>query len=63
VGVYDKQALVLVNYSEHKADALLELESKIKQSVLDKYGVFLEREPVKLPAVDAMASVVEGGIQ
>ncbi|SBS37640.1 UDP-N-acetylenolpyruvoylglucosamine reductase [Marinomonas spartinae] len=63
VGVYDKQALVLVNYSEHKADALLELESKIKQSVLDKYGVFLEREPVKLPAVDAMASIVEGGIQ
>lgn len=63
VGVYDKQALVLVNYSEHKADALLELEYLIKQSVLEKYGVFLEREPVKLPAADPMMSVSEGGIR
>lgn len=49
VGVYDKQALVLVNYSEHKADALLALEALIKQSVNERYGVLLEREPVQLP--------------
>ncbi|WP_262368484.1 UDP-N-acetylmuramate dehydrogenase [Marinomonas sp. IMCC 4694] len=49
VGVYDKQALVLVNYSEHKADALLALEALIKQSVYERYGVLLEREPVQLP--------------
>ncbi|PYF84777.1 MULTISPECIES: UDP-N-acetylmuramate dehydrogenase [Marinomonas] len=51
VGVYEKQALVLVNYSENDASALLELEDKIKQSVYEKYGVSLEREPVQLPVV------------
>jgi UDP-N-acetylmuramate dehydrogenase len=49
VGVYEKQALVLVNHSETNATALLELEAQIKQSVYDKYGVQLEREPVQLP--------------
>lgn len=49
VGVYDKQALVLVNYSAQSADALLALETEIKQSILERYGVELEREPVKLP--------------
>lgn len=51
VGVYDKQALVLVNYSEQNAVALLALESLIKQSVFERYGVYLEREPVELPTV------------
>lgn len=49
VGVYEKQALVLVNHSETNAAALLELEAKIKRSVLEMYGVELEREPVQLP--------------
>jgi len=49
VGVYDKQALVLVNYSEDSAEPLLALETQIKQSILDVYGVELEREPVQLP--------------
>jgi UDP-N-acetylmuramate dehydrogenase len=49
VGVYDKQALVLVNYSETSAEPLLTLETQIKHSVLDLYGVALEREPVELP--------------
>jgi UDP-N-acetylmuramate dehydrogenase len=49
VGVYDKQALVLVNYTETTAKALLELEVKIKSAVFDRYGVELEREPVQLP--------------
>jgi|TARA_R110001599_G_scaffold6656_3_gene32844 UDP-N-acetylmuramate dehydrogenase len=49
VGVYEKQALVLVNYSEENAEPLLELEAKIKQSIFELYGVELEREPVQLP--------------
>ncbi|NVK75200.1 MAG: UDP-N-acetylmuramate dehydrogenase [Oceanospirillaceae bacterium] len=49
VGVYDKQALVLVNHSENKAVPLLELEAQIKQSIWNRYGVKLEREPVQLP--------------
>lgn len=53
VGVYDKQALVLVNYSEESAKPLLTLETQIKQSVLDLYGVELEREPVQLPVLEA----------
>lgn len=52
VGVYDKQALVLVNYSEENAIALLALEAQIKQSVIDLYGVELEREPVQLPVLN-----------
>lgn len=48
VGVYEKQALVLVNYSDVLADGLLELESEIKASVKDMFGVELEREPVLL---------------
>ncbi|MCV2402739.1 UDP-N-acetylmuramate dehydrogenase [Marinomonas sp. C2222] len=49
VGVYPKQALVLVNYSESSANALLALEEKVKHAVFEKYGVELEREPVELP--------------
>lgn len=49
VGVYDKQALVLVNYSETQSLPLLELEAQIKESVFNHYGVMLEREPVALP--------------
>ncbi|MBR7888508.1 UDP-N-acetylmuramate dehydrogenase [Marinomonas sp. A79] len=49
VGVYDKQALVLVNYSDISAAGLLALESDIKASVFERYGVLLEREPVLLP--------------
>jgi UDP-N-acetylmuramate dehydrogenase len=48
VGVYEKQALVLVNFDCSKADALLQLEADIKTSVFEKFGVHLEREPVLL---------------
>jgi UDP-N-acetylmuramate dehydrogenase len=51
VGVYEKQALVLVNYKDETADSLLLLEAEIKQSVYDLYGVYLEREPVQLPSL------------
>ncbi|MDB4836912.1 UDP-N-acetylmuramate dehydrogenase [Marinomonas sp.] len=59
VGVYPKQALVLVNYSESKAEALLTLEEKIKHSVHEKYGVELEREPVQLPLIHQDLGVTE----
>lgn len=48
VGVYDKQALCLVNHSANKADSLLKLEFDLKQDIYQKFGVKLEREPVQL---------------
>ncbi len=56
VGVYEKQALVLVNHSETSAKPLLELEEQIKKTVFDRYGVLLEREPVELPTISSEAS-------
>ncbi|MBM6549991.1 UDP-N-acetylmuramate dehydrogenase [Marinomonas ostreistagni] len=50
VGVYDKQALVLVNYADRRADGLCQLEADIKQSIYATFGVSLEREPVLLGA-------------
>ena len=46
VGVYEKQALVLVNRGDAKPAEVLQLAENIRQSVYDKFGVELEREPV-----------------
>ena len=46
VGVYEKQALVLVNKADAKPDEVLQLAENIRQSVRNKFGVELEREPV-----------------
>ncbi len=44
VGVYDKQALVLVNYGSGTGAEILQLANAIRKSVLVKFGVKLEPE-------------------
>jgi len=43
-GVYPKQALVLVNYGESSCYEILNLASRIVQSVKEKFGIKLEME-------------------
>ncbi|MFT2111317.1 UDP-N-acetylmuramate dehydrogenase [Marinomonas sp. 2405UD68-3] len=48
VGVYAKQALVMVNYSETTADNLIILQNTIIEDIKQQFGVELEREPILL---------------
>ena len=45
VGVYAKQALILVNHGTGKGADLLELIGVVQERVLQKFGVKLEAEP------------------
>lgn len=44
VGIYPKQALVLVNYGGATAGQILDLAQRIEQSVLERFGIRLEKE-------------------
>lgn len=44
VGVYEKQALVLVHYGGGKAQEIVDLARKIQDSVLKKFGIFISPE-------------------
>jgi UDP-N-acetylmuramate dehydrogenase len=43
-GVYDKQALVLINYGHASGLDIYNLSEDIKESVFKRFGVLLERE-------------------
>jgi UDP-N-acetylmuramate dehydrogenase len=45
VGVYENQALVLVNHGGGTSTDILDLAKNIQEKVLDKFGVRLEIEP------------------
>lgn len=49
VGVYEKQALVLVNHSQGSFRALMALADEIRTSVYNHFGVSLEMEPRVYP--------------
>ena len=49
VCVHKQQALVLTNPQKRTADAVLGLADRIRQSVLEKFGVALEQEPRNYP--------------
>jgi len=46
VGVHDRQALVLIHRGGGSGAQLLQLAADVRASVLDKFGVVLEQEPV-----------------
>jgi len=48
VGVYEKQALVLINHGGCKASDILSLANSIQEAVRDKFGVKLQIEPTIL---------------
>jgi len=49
VGVYEKQALVLVHYGSGTGKELLALADEVRQAVTLKFGVVLSQEPVIYP--------------
>jgi UDP-N-acetylmuramate dehydrogenase len=49
VGVHHRQALVLVNHSRGSGKEILELARRIRDDVLERYGVSLEMEPGVVP--------------
>ena len=48
VGIHDKQALVLINHNHGSSEDIVKMADQVKASVLEKYGVVLEVEPVSL---------------
>ncbi|MFK7900510.1 MAG: hypothetical protein AB8B61_07105 [Cyclobacteriaceae bacterium] len=44
IGVYEKQALVIVNYGEKDGELIKKLSYDIQQSVKEKFGVNIQAE-------------------
>jgi UDP-N-acetylmuramate dehydrogenase len=49
VGVYSRQALILVNLGQGSGSDLLQLVQHVQSSVQRKYGVLIEPEPNLIP--------------
>jgi UDP-N-acetylmuramate dehydrogenase len=52
VGVYEKQALILVNHGATNGRELLSLAHAVASSVKRQFGIELEQEPVVIPGVE-----------
>lgn len=48
VGMHERQALVMVNYGGASANEVLELARQVQESVRERFGVELEREPQRI---------------
>lgn len=49
VGVHDRQALVLINPGQGRGSEVIELARKIQRDILQRFGVALNIEPVRVP--------------
>ena len=47
VGMYDKQALVLINHGDAKAEDVWMVAKKVAQDVFDKFEIVIEPEPIR----------------
>lgn len=59
VGMYHKQALVLVNYAQANLDDVQHTYQAVQKAVHEKFGVFLQPEPVLIDATGQIQAHTE----